>query len=213
MNWWTERQRRDPYVQQARQAGWRSRAYFKLEQLDRKHRVFQPGQRVLDLGAAPGSWSQYAVQRIGRKGRVVGVDLLPIQPLDQAEFLQADFLEPASQDWLRTTLGGAADVLLSDLSPNKTGSRLVDQLRFYGLAETVLEFSTALMAERGVLVIKVFQGVGFDEFVAAVKSRYAKVTVMKPEASRAESRESYLIARDRRARPGDAAQTDVSDEE
>lgn len=193
---WKQRQARDPYVKRAHAEGWRSRAVFKLSELQGRERLFGPGQVVVDLGAAPGAWSQFARSVVGPRGRVLAVDLLPMPPLPGVEFLQADFREEATLQALLARLDGTrVDLVLSDMAPNMTGTRVVDQPRAMYLAELALDFASQVLRPGGALVVKLFQGEGFQEYVTAVRGRFAAVRMRKPGASRAGNRETYLVAR------------------
>jgi 23S rRNA (uridine2552-2'-O)-methyltransferase len=187
---WLERHLNDPYVQGARAAGYRSRAAYKLLELDRKFALLRPGLRVLDLGCAPGGWLQVAA---ARGCRVIGVDLLEVAPLAGAEILQGDIFEPATADRLRALAGGPAALVLSDLAAPATGRRTVDRLRAEGLAETVLALLPDLLETAGGLVIKLLRGAD-PEVVAAARRAFAKVRLYRPEASRTGTTEIYLIA-------------------
>lgn len=193
---WMREHVNDPYVQKARAEGYRSRAAYKLLELDRKDRLFAPGQLVVDLGAAPGSWSQVAAARVGARGRVVAVDLLPMEPLAGVHFLQGDFREQAVLDALLLALGGTkADLVISDLAPNISGIGISDQARAMHLAELALEFTHQCLKPGGSLLVKVFQGAGFTEFLGAMRKAFAKVSSRKPEASRGRSSEMYMLGR------------------
>jgi 23S rRNA (uridine2552-2'-O)-methyltransferase len=192
---WLKEHFADSFVQRAKSAGWRSRAVFKLEEIDRRERLLHPGQVCLDLGAAPGAWSQYARQRVGRKGRVIATDLLPMPELAGVEFLQGDFREPAVYEALGALLPGRqVDVLLSDMAPNLSGVDVIDQPRCMHLAELALDMSAAVLKEGGTALIKVFQGAGFPELVQSARGRFRRVKLVKPDASRARSPEMYLLA-------------------
>lgn len=192
---WLERQHRDAFTKEARARGYRSRAVFKLEQIDRKYHLFRPGMTVVDLGAAPGGWSQYAASRVGAGGRVIALDLLEIAPLNRVTVIRGDFTDNVVHDQLLTALGGAsAQVVLSDMAPNLSGVRSVDQPRSLYLAELALELAGEVLAAEGIFLVKLFQGDGFDRYVAQCRSRFVKVSIHKPEASRAASREVYLLA-------------------
>jgi 23S rRNA (uridine2552-2'-O)-methyltransferase len=193
---WRQRQDRDPYVERAVREGWRSRAVFKLEQLQAKERLLKPGMRCVDLGSSPGGWSQYAARIVGAKGRVWALDLLPMDPIPGVEFVQGDFTAPATLEKLRAAMGGgAADLVMSDMAPNISGNRAVDQPRSMGLAEEALVFATEVLKPGGAFLIKLFQGEGFQHFVHGVRGRFGTVRLIKPKASRPESREIYLLAR------------------
>jgi 23S rRNA (uridine2552-2'-O)-methyltransferase len=193
---WLDRHVNDAYVHRAQAEGWRSRAAFKLLELDERDRFLRPGGRILDLGAAPGGWSQVAVARVGPKGRVVALDLLPMEPVPGVTFLQGDFRTDAALEALRAEVGGARaiDVVISDLAPNVSGVPVVDQPRAMHLAELALEFAGECLVEGGAFVTKLFQGAGFDDFVETARRRFRRVAVRKPKASRPESREVYLVA-------------------
>jgi 23S rRNA (uridine2552-2'-O)-methyltransferase len=189
----------DPFVKRAHAEGWRSRAVFKLEEVDKRERLLRPGLTVLDLGAAPGAWSQYARKRIGAKGRLIASDILPMDALAGVEFLQADFREPEAALQLAELAGGKGiDLVLSDMAPNMSGVDVVDQAKCMYLAELAMELALQLLKPGGNALIKVFQGVGFQEFVAAARRPFTKVRLYKPAASRARSPESYLLASGRR---------------
>jgi len=196
---WRERQERDPYVRGARRRGWRSRAVFKLEQIDAKERLLRRGMLCVDLGAAPGGWSQYVTETLDGAVRIVAVDLLPMDALPSVEFVQGDFCEAETLQRLRDKLGDRrADLVMSDMAPNISGNRAVDQPRSMYLAELALDVCGEVLAEGGAFVCKLFQGEGSDAFVAAAKARFSRVRVTKPDASRAGSREVYLVARNYR---------------
>lgn len=191
---WMHEHVSDPYVKKAKAEGYRSRAAFKLLEIDRKDRLFAPGQLVVDLGAAPGSWSQVAASRVGAKGRVVAIDLLPLEPMPGVYFVQGDFREQAALDALLLALGaGKADLVISDLAPNISGIGVSDQARAMHLAELALVFARLWLKPGGSLLVKVFQGAGFTEFLAAMRQAFTKVASRKPEASRGRSSEMYLL--------------------
>jgi 23S rRNA methylase len=193
---WMREHINDPYVQRAKAEGYRSRAAYKLLELDKKDRLLVPGQLLVDLGAAPGSWSQVAVAKLGSKGRVVAVDLLPMEPLAGVHFVQGDFREQEVLDALLLALGGRkADLVISDLAPNISGIGVSDQARSMYLCELALEFARQCLAPGGSLLVKVFQGAGFTEFLAAMRKAFAKVGSRKPEASRGRSSEMYLLGK------------------
>ncbi|MGE0597075.1 MAG: RlmE family RNA methyltransferase [Hyphomonadaceae bacterium] len=188
---WVERQLNDPYVARAKAEGYRARAAFKLLELDEKFHLLKRGARVIDLGAAPGGWAQVAVQR-GCK--VVGIDLLPIDPLPGATFLEMDFLAPEAPGALMRALGGAPDLVLSDMAANTTGHAKTDQIRTGALAEAAADFALTHLAPGGSFVTKAFQG-GLDSaLLTRLKQRFVKVSHAKPPASRAESAEVYVVA-------------------
>jgi 23S rRNA (uridine2552-2'-O)-methyltransferase len=188
---WLRRQLNDPYVHRARQEGWRARSVFKLQELDERFTLLRRGARVLDLGAAPGSWTQYAVKR---GCRVVAIDLLPIEPIAGAELLQGDFLDPEVQRELGARLGGPADLVLSDMAASATGRRAIDRLRAEGLGETVLDFAGEVLAPGGACVLKLIKG-GEAALMPRATALFAGARVVRPKATRAESSEVYLLAR------------------
>jgi 23S rRNA (uridine2552-2'-O)-methyltransferase len=193
---WKQRQERDPYVERAVKEGWRSRAVFKLAQIHEKERLLKPGMRVVDLGASPGGWSQYAARIVGSKGRIWAIDLLPMDPVPGVEFLLGDFTERETLDALKAAIGSEkADLVMSDMAPNISGTRAVDQPRSMGLAEEALWFATEVLAPGGSFVVKLFQGEGFPEFVQRAREEFRTVRLVKPKASRPESREIYMLAR------------------
>ncbi len=205
---WLDRQHRDPYVQKARKAGARSRAIFKLEELDRRDRLLKPGMTVVDLGAAPGGWSQYAAQRVGAGGRVIALDILPLDPIPGVDVLQGDFTEAAVLRELEDRLGHRpVDLVISDMAPNMTGIAITDQARSMMLAELALEFAAQHLRTGGDFLVKTFQGAGFTEFLRDLRRRFGEVLSRKPPASRSESREIYLLGRGFKGavEPGDRA--------
>jgi len=196
---WRERQERDPYVREARREGWRSRAVYKLKQIDERERLFRPGMVCVDLGAAPGGWSQYAGARLNGNGRIIALDVLPMDALPFVEFLQGDFTDDEIFIKLQQRLAGQpVDLVMSDMAPNMSGNRAVDQPRAMYLAELAFDFARRVLAQGGSFVCKLFQGEGFDAFVADVRTSFERVKVNKPKASRAGSREVYLVARNYR---------------
>lgn len=193
---WLREHASDPFVRRAKAEGWRSRAVFKLEEIDRKERLLRPGQVCIDLGAAPGAWSQYARRQVGRPGRVIATDLLPMEPLPGVEFLQGDFREDGVVSEILGRLPErGADLVLSDMSPNMSGIDAVDQPRALHLAELALDLAGQVLKRDGSALIKVFQGSGFQELVSETRRRFAKVKLLKPGASRARSPELYLLAK------------------
>jgi 23S rRNA (uridine2552-2'-O)-methyltransferase len=195
---WLERQLNDPFVAEAKLRGYRSRAAFKLAEIDDKRRLIRRGCRVIDLGAAPGGWVQVALER--GAGRVVGADLLPVEPIAGAEILQADVTDPGCAARLVERLGGAPDLVLSDMAPNTTGHRQTDHLRIVALIEAAADFAEAALRPGGALVAKAFQGGETAAVIARLKRRFAEVRHVKPKASRAESSEVYLVAEGFRGR-------------
>ena len=193
---WKQRQARDPYVQQARKEGWRSRAVYKLEQIDQKERLLRPDMIVIDLGAAPGGWSQYVSVRLKERVRLIALDLLEMDFLPAVEFIQGDFTEDEVFSRLLESLGDSkADLVMSDMAPNISGTKAVDQPRSMYLAELALDLARQVLKRNGSFVCKLFQGQGSDQFIADVRKNFGKVRVMKPDASRAGSSEVYLVAR------------------
>jgi 23S rRNA (uridine2552-2'-O)-methyltransferase len=192
---WRQRQDKDPYVDRAAREGWRSRAVFKLAEIDEREHLFRRGMSCVDLGAAPGGWSQYAIRQIGRTGKVWAVDLLPMDPVKGVEVIQGDFTGPDVLEELRVALPEGVDLVMSDMAPNLSGTREIDVPRHLLLAEAALAFAEEALKPGGDFVLKLFQGAGSDEFVARVRPRFTKVRLMKPKASRAESSEIYLLAR------------------
>jgi 23S rRNA (uridine2552-2'-O)-methyltransferase len=191
---WLERQLNDPYVAKARREGLRSRASYKLAEIDDKHRFLKPGARVLDLGAAPGGWSQVAAQRVGGNGRVVAVDLLDMQPIPGVEFARLDFLDPAAPDRLKAMLGGDADVVLSDMAANATGHRKTDHLKIMALVEAAAAFAAEVLKPGGAFLAKVLQGGTEGALLVELKRNYSSVKHVKPAASRVDSAELYVLA-------------------
>jgi 23S rRNA (uridine2552-2'-O)-methyltransferase len=196
---WLREHFSDPFVKRAQAEGWRSRAVFKLEQIDQRERLVKPGMVVLDLGAAPGAWSQYLRRRVGPGGRVVATDLLAMEPLVGVEFQQGDFREEAVFQALKDSLGASGvDLLLSDMAPNMSGMDAIDAPRGMYLAELALDMAQQVLKPGGDALIKVLQGAGFEELVALARTRFARVRCLKPEASRSRSSETYLLASGRR---------------
>ena len=192
---WKQRQASDPYVLKAQRDGWRSRAVFKLEEIDRKQKLFKNGSVVVDLGAAPGGWSQYAAKKVLPKGRVIALDLLHMDPLAGVEFIQGDFTTDDALQQLLASLGDVrADLVMSDMAPNISGMRSVDQPRAMYLAELALDLAVQTLTSGGSFVTKVFMGEGFEALVKDCRKRFNSVKVRKPAASRAESRETYIAA-------------------
>ncbi|HXZ01263.1 MAG TPA: RlmE family RNA methyltransferase [Stellaceae bacterium] len=200
---WLERQLNDPYVSEARRLGYRSRAAFKLIELDDRFHFLKPGARVVDLGAAPGGWTQVAVERVragAGRGRVVGIDLLAVDPIPGAVLLRGDFLDAAAPTALRQALGGPADVVLSDMAAPSTGHAATDHLRVVALAEAAFAFAREVLAPGGTFIAKVFQGGAERELLAALKRDFASLRHAKPPASRSESAEIYVVAQGFRGR-------------
>lgn len=210
---WLARHEKDEYVKRARQEGARSRATYKLEEIDRRDRLLRPGMSVVDLGAAPGGWSQYVKSRVGASGRVLALDILPMEPIVGVEFIEGDFTQQPVLDSLIEQLrcadvrkrrgkqdadsgqGQKVDLVISDMAPNMSGVPSVDQARSIGLAELALDFADKALKPGGDLLIKTFQGAGFNELHAQMRRRFGKLMSRKPPASRAESREIYLLGK------------------
>ena len=191
---WLERQLNDPYVTQAKKDGFRSRAAYKLIEIDDKHHLLKPGMTVVDLGAAPGGWSQVAKKRVGERGAVVGIDLLAMDEIPGVVFAQIDFLDPAAPDKLKAMLGGPADVVLSDMAANATGHRPTDHLKIMALVEAAAEFASEVLNDGGSFLAKVIQGGTESALLAALKRDFTTVKHVKPAASRADSAELYVLA-------------------
>ena len=192
---WLDRHFNDEYVKRAQREGYRSRAVYKLLEIQERDRMLSPGQTVVDLGAAPGGWSQMARRIVGDGGRVVALDILPMDPLPGVEFIQGDFREDTVLQALRDLLGDAAvDLVISDMAPNVSGVSAVDQPRSIYLCELALEFAREVLRPGGSLLVKVFQGEGFDPYYRMLRSSFGKVVTRKPRASRPKSREVYLLA-------------------
>jgi 23S rRNA (uridine2552-2'-O)-methyltransferase len=201
---WLQRQLNDPFVAQAKREGYRSRAAYKLIEIAEKHRLFKPGARIVDLGAAPGGWSQVAAQAVGTakgKGRVIAIDLLEMDPIAGVEFKQMDFHDPDAPERLREWLGGLADGVMSDMAANATGHRKTDHLRIVGLAELAIDFACSVLAPGGFFLAKVLQGGSEGEVLARLKRDFASVRHLKPKASRADSAELYVLATGFRGKP------------
>lgn len=196
---WLKEHVADAYVQRAHKQGARSRAFFKLEELDAAEHLIRPGMVIVDLGAAPGGWSQYAAKVLKGKGFIIAIDLLPMDPIVGVEFIQGDFREPEALHSLQDILAGRpVDLVMSDMAPNMSGIDAVDQPRALYLAELSLEFSREVLKPGGVLLAKMFQGAGFDEYLRVARKEFTKVRMKKPPASRARSSEMYLLATGRR---------------
>jgi len=199
---WLTRQISDPYVARAKREGFRSRAAFKLAEIDERYKVLKPGARVVDLGAAPGGWSEIAARRVGTSGRVVALDILEMKPIPGVEFLQLDFLDPSAPERLEAVLGtsrggkaqATADVVLSDMAANATGHRQTDHLRIMALAEAAADFARQVLAPGGAFLCKVLQGGTEARLLAELKRDFSSVKHVKPPASRSDSAELYLLA-------------------
>ena len=192
---WLKEHFADPYVQRAKSEGWRSRAVFKLEEIDRRERLLRPGRVCVDLGAAPGAWSQYARRKLGATGRVVASDILAMPELPGVEFVQGDFREePVLEQILALLPERGVDLVLSDMAPNLSGVDVIDQPRSMHLAELALDMAARVLKPGGDALIKVFQGAGFQELVQGARGRFGRVRMLKPQASRSRSPEIYLLA-------------------
>jgi len=194
---WLERQLNDPYVLQAKREGFRSRAAYKLKEIDDKYRLLKPGMVVVDLGAAPGGWSQIAARKVGAvdgKGKVVAIDVLEMPEIPGVSFAQLDFLADDAPEKLRAMLGGGADLVMSDMAANTTGHRKTDQLRIIGLVETAAAFACEVLKPGGALLAKVFQSGAEAELLAELKRKFTTIRHVKPAASRQDSSERYLLA-------------------
>jgi 23S rRNA (uridine2552-2'-O)-methyltransferase len=215
---WLERQLNDPYVARAKREGYRSRAAFKLIEIDERAHILKPGQKIVDLGAAPGGWSQVAAAKIGAgktgegktgatqsRGKIFAIDLLPMEPIAGIEFRQMDFLDPDAPAQLREWLGGTADVVMSDMAANATGHKKTDQLRIIGLVELAADFACEILGPGGVFLAKVLQGGTDSALLARLKRDFAQVKHIKPPASRANSAELYVLATGFRGRREPAA--------
>ena len=196
---WLSRQINDPWAAKARAHGYRSRAAYKLTDIADRFGLLLPGQRVIDLGAAPGGWTQVALER--GIHRIVGVDLLPVEPLPPAEILEMDFTDPACGDLLLERLGGPPDLVISDMAPNTVGHRRTDHLRIVGLIDAAVDFAESVLAPGGAFVAKAFQGGEISEVLTRLKRSFAQVRNVKPPASRPDSSETYIVATGFRGRP------------
>ena len=193
---WLSEHASDEYVKRAQREGWRSRAVFKLAEIQQGERLLRPGIRCVDLGAAPGGWSQYAARIVGGTGRIVATDILPMDSIAGVEFVQGDFRDEAVLEQLMSHIGAAkVDLVLSDMAPNKAGIDAVDQPRSMYLAELALEFAERALAPGGDALVKLFQGAGFDQIIKDARRRFGRVVTKKPKASRTRSPEIYLLAR------------------
>jgi 23S rRNA (uridine2552-2'-O)-methyltransferase len=193
---WVKRHLSDPYVKRANEEGYRSRAVYKLQEIDEAEKLLKPGVTVVDLGSAPGGWSQMAMKKVGTKGKVVAIDLLPMDAVAGVHFIQADF---SSEEGLSAVVAAIenqkVDLVLSDMAPNLTGVVLTDQARLYALGELAVDFAVRFLKPNGVFLVKVFQGADFETFVKSMRAKFVKVAAKKPDASRDESREVYLMGR------------------
>ena len=198
---WLRRHVTDPFVQRSKREGYRSRSAYKLTGIDERDKLLKPGMVVVDLGAAPGGWSQVAAKRVGASGTVVAIDLLPMAPVSGVIFVQADFSTGKGREALEAGLQGRkADLVLSDMAPNLTGIAASDQARSMALAEAARDFALLHLKQGGALLVKIFQGAGYDDYLRSLRGAFEKVVVRKPEASRGESAEQFLLARRLRGR-------------
>jgi 23S rRNA (uridine2552-2'-O)-methyltransferase len=193
---WLNSHVNDPYVKRTKREGDRSRSAYKLTEIDERDRILAPGMTVVDLGAAPGGWSQVAAKRVGAAGKVVAIDLLPMEPIPGVVFVQADFTTAKGLAAIEAALEGRkADMVLSDMAPNMSGIAVSDQARIMALAEVARDFALLHLKRQGVLLVKIFQGPGYDDYLLSLRRGFAKVAVRKPPASRGESAEQFLLAR------------------
>lgn len=193
---WLKEHFNDIYVQKAQQEGYRSRAVYKLKEIQEKDRLIRPGMTVVELGAAPGGWSQYVAECLRGQGRIIALDILPMDILPDVTFIQGDFREDAVLDALYAELGGSTvDLVISDMAPNTSGVRVVDQAKSMYLVELAVDFAESRLTQGGSFLTKIFHGQGFDTLLRSLKSRFLTVATRKPEASRARSQETYLLAR------------------
>ena len=195
-NQWMQEHFDDEYVKKAQAMGYRSRSTFKLIEIQEKDRIIKPGMNIIDLGAAPGGWSEYASKIVGKKNKVIALDLLDIDPIDGVDFIQGDFREDDVLDALYKLLDGAAiDLVMSDMAPNISGNKAMDQPRSIYLAELALDTAQTVLQKGGTFLIKMFQGVGFDEYKRDVEKSFSSVIIRKPKSSRARSNEVYILAK------------------
>lgn len=193
---WLQEHHADDYVKRSKAQALRSRAVYKLEEIDERDRLIKPGSCVVELGAAPGGWTQYVAERLGREGFLLAVDILPMEPVEGATILQGDFTELEVLEQIRSALDGrSVDLVLSDMAPNFTGQTAVDQPRAVYLAELALEMCGEVLNDSGTLLVKTFQGVGFEALLAQIRASFSSVKTRKPSASRARSREVYILAK------------------
>lgn len=195
-NKWLQEHFNDPYVLQAQKEGYRSRAVYKLKEIDEKAQLFKPNMTIVDLGAAPGGWSQYVAEKLQGQGHIIALDRLAIDPLPGVDFIQGDFREQSVLDTLIAHIKSSkVDVVLSDMAPNMSGQKAVDMPSSMMLAELAFEFCEQMLKPGGTLVMKLFHGEGFDALVKAIRAHFEKVVIKKPKASRPRSRETYLLAK------------------
>ena len=193
---WLRRHVSDPYVQRSKREGYRSRSAYKLTEIDDRDKLIKPAQVVVDLGAAPGGWSQVAAKRVGKGGAVIAIDLLEMEPVPGVDFVQGDFTKGSGLKAIAASLAGRkADIVLSDMAPNMSGIAVSDQARSMELAELARDFALLQLQPEGVFLVKIFQGAGYDEYLKSLRAAFHKVVIRKPDASRDESAEQFLLAR------------------
>ncbi len=193
---WVKRHLSDPYVKKANKEGYRSRSVYKLQEIDAAEKLIKPGMVIVDLGSAPGGWSQMLIEKLANTGKVVAIDMLPMEPIEKVHFIEADFSEDAGLNAVVAAIENKpVDLVISDMAPNLTGVVITDQARLYALGELAAEFAVRFLKPNGAFLVKVFQGDGFEPFVKLLRSQFIKVGAKKPDASRDESREVYLLAR------------------
>lgn len=193
---WVKRHLSDPYVKKANKEGYRSRSVYKLQEIDAAEKLIKPGMVIVDLGSAPGGWSQMLIEKLANTGKVVAIDMLPMEPIEKVHFIEADFSEDAGLNAVVAAIDNKpVDLVISDMAPNLTGVVITDQARLYALGELATEFAVKFLKPNGAFLVKVFQGDGFEPFVKLLRSQFIKVGAKKPDASRDESREVYLLAR------------------
>ena len=196
---WVQRHLSDPYVKRAQAEGYRSRSVYKLTEIDAKEKLVKAGMTVVDLGSAPGGWSQWVVKQVGNKGKLVAIDLLDMDPIAGVHFIKADFSDAVGLNAVIAAIGGEdskVDLVISDMAPNLTGVVITDQARLFTLGELAMEFAVKFLKPNGVFLVKVFQGEGFEPYVKTLRSHFKRVAAKKPDASRGESRETFLMARE-----------------
>ena len=196
---WVQRHLSDPYVKRAQAEGFRSRSVYKLTEIDAKEKLVKAGMTVVDLGSAPGGWSQWVVKQVGNKGKLVAIDLLEMDPIAGVHFIKADFSDAVGLNAVIAAIGGEdskVDLVISDMAPNLTGVVITDQARLFTLGELAMEFAVKFLKPNGVFLVKVFQGEGFEPYVRTLRCHFKRVAAKKPDASRGESRETFLMARE-----------------
>ncbi len=199
---WVQRHLSDPYVKRAQAEGFRSRSVYKLTEIDAKEKMVKAGMTVVDLGSAPGGWSQWVVKQVGARGKLVAIDLLEMEPIAGVHFIKADFSDAVGLCAVIAAIGGdesKVDLVISDMAPNLTGVVITDQARLFTLGELAMEFAVKFLKPNGVFLVKVFQGAGFEPFVKTLRGHFKHVAAKKPDASRGESRETFLMARELKA--------------